>query len=64
MIKTQHKRVTAFIAKQGEILKKFKDVENFFGNLEQKISTIYYKIGLCKFLIKHLKTKNLTLPSG
>ena len=41
IIKTQHKRFIAYIAKQGEILKKNKDRENFFENVEQSRSTVY-----------------------
>ena len=30
IIKTQNKKAIAYIGKQGELLKKFKDTENFF----------------------------------
>lgn len=63
LIKTQRKKVIAYVAKQGEILKKLKDLENFFENAEQSWSTVYYKIGLYKFLQKHPKLKNSMLPS-
>ena len=39
LIKTQHKRVIAFIVKQAQTLKKFKDVEKFF--LEFRTKQIY-----------------------
>ena len=46
IIKTQHKRVMAYIARLGKILKKFKDVRNSFENVEQSRSTLYYKLSL------------------
>ena len=62
IIKTQHKRVITYIAKQGEILIKFKDVENVFVNVEQGSPTLYYKISLYKLFKKRPKLKNSRLP--
>lgn len=56
--KTQHKRVIQYIYKQGEILKFFKETENFFDGSEQSWLTIYFKIAVYKILEK------LTLPAS
>ena len=58
LINNQYKRVILYVAKQGKILKNIKDVEIFFDNLEQNRSTVYYKISLCKFLIKYPKAQH------
>ena len=36
-------KVIAYVAKQGQILKKFKDIEKNFENAEQSRSTVYCK---------------------
>ena len=46
----------AYIAKHGEILKKFIDVENFFENLKQSRSMVHYKLSLLQIFKKLLKT--------
>ena len=43
LIKNQHMRVILYVAKQGEILKTFKDKGNFFKNAKQSRSTVYLK---------------------
>ena len=63
IIKTQNKKAIGYIAKQGEILKKFKDTQNFFDNVGQSKSTIYFKISLYKFLKKYPLLKTSTLQS-
>ena len=67
IINTWHKRVKAYIAKHGEILKKFIDVENFFENLKQIRSMVHYKLSLLQIFKKLLKNnptlKNTTLPT-
>ena len=52
IIKAQNKKAIGYIGKQGELLKKFKDTENFFDNVHQCRSTIYFKMSLYKFLKK------------
>ena len=54
IIKTQIKKAVGYIGKQGELLKKFKDTENFFDNVGQSKSTIYFKISLDELLKKIL----------
>ena len=53
IIKTQNIKAMGYIGKEGELLKKFKDTENFFDNVGQSRSTIYFKISLYKFLKKY-----------
>ena len=55
IVKTQHKSVIIYIYKQGEILKMFKEAENFFDNAGQKK---YKIIGIYKLLKKNLVSKN------
>ena len=45
------------------MLKKFRDTEGFVENIELSWSTIYFKIGLYKFLKKYPALKNATLSS-
>ena len=42
-----------YVAKQGAILKKFSDTEDFFTNIGLSRSSIYFKIGFLKFLKKN-----------
>ena len=44
IIKTQNKKIIWYIGKQGELLKKFRDTENFFDSVGQSRSAIYFKI--------------------
>ena len=50
IIKTQNKKAIKYIGKQGELLKKFKDIENFFKNVGQSRPTRYFKFSFYKFL--------------
>ena len=61
IIKTQNKKAIAYIAKQRQFLKKFKGNQNFFDNVGQSKSTIYFKNSLSEFLEKYplLKISNL-----
>ena len=64
IIKTQNIKAMGYIGKEGELLKKFKDTENFFDNVGQSRSTIYFKISLYKFLKKYPSLKKSTLRSS
>ena len=64
IIKTQNKKTKGYISKQGQLLKKFKDTENFLDNVGEDISTIYFKFSLYKFLKKYLLLKKPTLQSS
>lgn len=56
IIKTQHKQVMQYIYRQWEILKMFKETENFFVGSEQSRLRIYFKIAVYK---RHRKSKLL-----
>ena len=58
IIETQNKKEIGYSGKQGQLLKKFKDTENFFDNVGQGRLAIYFKISLYKFLKKYLCLKN------
>ena len=64
VIKTQNKKAAGYIAKQVELLKRFKDAQNFFDNVGQSKSIIYFKILLHKFLKKYPLLKTSTLQSS
>ena len=60
IIKTQNKKPIEYIGKQGQLFKKFKDTENFFDNVNNSKSTIYFKVSLYKFLKKYPLLKKST----
>ena len=64
IIKTQNEKAIGYVGKQGELLKEFKDTENFFDHVGQSRSTIYFKIWLYKFLKKYLLLIKSTLQSN
>ena len=47
---------------QGQLLKKFKETGQFLENVGPSQSTIYFKIGLYKFLKKYPKSNNQHCP--
>ena len=58
IIKSNHKRVVRrYIYIQGEILKMFKETENF-ENAGQSRSTIYFRIAFYKLVKKSLGSNN------
>ena len=59
LLKHKIKKQRGVFGKQGQLLKKFKDTENFFDNVGQSRSTIYFKISLYKFLKKHALLKKI-----
>ena len=64
IIKTQNEKRMSYIGKQGQLLQKIKDTENFFYNVGQSKSMIYFKISLYKFLKKYPLLKKSTLQSS
>ena len=58
MIKTQQERVIAFIAKRGEIIKKFKVQKTFSRQIYDRQSKTFQALN------KHPKLKNSTLTLG
>ena len=61
-LKRQNKSIINFVAKQVELLKKFKELNGFFDGAGLSRSNIYYKIRLFKFLLKCPVSKISTLP--
>ena len=46
---TQNKKTIGYVAMQRQMLKTFKDTEDFSENIGLSRSTIYFKIWLCTF---------------
>ena len=64
LLKGANKKIINIVGKQGELLKRFKDNDEFFDGLGLSQSNIYFKIRLYKFLCKFPVLKNSTLTSG
>ena len=66
-IKTRNKKTIGFVAKQTQILKKFKDTEEFLENVRQSpymvVYMVEYKVVLYKFFKKFPALRNFTLSS-
>ena len=62
-IKTENKNNIRYESIQGQVLKNFKDTKEFVENVGLSQSTIYFKIGLYKFLKKYPALKNSSLSS-
>ena len=62
-MKTQNKKIIEYVTIQRKMLRKFKDTEDFIENVRLNGSTIYFEIGLYKFLKKFRLLKNSTLSS-
>ena len=62
-IKTENKNNIRYESTQGQVLKNFKDTKEFVENVGLSQSTIYFKIGLYKFLKKYPSLKNSSLSS-
>ena len=60
IIKTQNKKTIGCVAKQGQILKKIRDREDFIKKVRLSRSSIF-KIGLYKFFFKKASLKNLDI---
>ena len=71
IIRTQHKQVLQYIYKQyiykqyiykqGEILKIFKETENFFDSSEQSRLRIYLKLQFIKYLKVNVRNFQITV---
>ena len=64
LLKGANKEIINFLGKQGELLKRFRDEDEFFDRVGLSQSNIYFKISLCNFLQKFLLLKNSTLKSS
>ena len=62
IIKTGNKNTKRYESIQGQMLEKFKDSEGIVENVGISRSTIYFKIGLYKFLKKYPALKTSSLP--
>lgn len=49
-MKIQNKKIIGYAAIKGQMLKKFKDTEDYIENVGRSRSTVYFKIELYKFL--------------
>ena len=64
LLKGANWKIINIVGKQGELLKRFKDSDEFFDGLGLSRSIIYFKISLHKFLCKFPVLKNSTLTSS
>ena len=61
ILKSSDIKIINIVAKQGELLKRFKDSDELFDSVGQSLSDIYFKIRLYKFSCKFPALKNSTL---
>ena len=64
LLKGANRKIINIAGKQGELLKRFMDNEEFFDRVGLSRSNIYYKIGLYKFLCKFPVLKNSAFTSS
>ena len=62
-LKGANKKILNVVGKQGELLKCFRDEDEFFDRIGLGRSNIYFKISLYKFLRKFTLLKNSILTS-
>ena len=63
LLKSGNKKIINIVGKQGELLKRFKDSDEFFDGVGLSRSNIYFKIRLYKLLCKFPALRNSTLTS-
>ena len=63
MLTTKNVTIINIVAKQGQLLQQFKELEEFFESVGLSRSTIYFKISLFKFLLKYPLLKTSCLSS-
>ena len=61
LLKGTNKKIINIIGKQGELLKRFKEKDEFFNSVGLSKLNIYFKMRLFKFLCKFPVLKNSTL---
>ena len=64
LLRGTSKKIINIIGKQGELLKRFRDKDEFFDRVGLSRLNIYFKISLYKFLNKSQLLKNSTLTSS
>ena len=63
MLTTKNVKIINIVAKQGQLLQQFKELEEFSESVRLSRSTIYFKISLFKFLLKYPLLKTSCLSS-
>ena len=61
LLKGANKKIINIVGKQGKLLKRFKEEDEFFNKVGLSRSNIYFKMRLFKFLCKFPVMKNSTL---
>ena len=64
LIKEQNQRITNIVSKQGELLKRFKELDEYFESVGLSQSNIHFKIRFYRALVMLLVLRNLTLSSN
>ena len=64
LLKGANEKIINIVGKQGELLKRFKDSDEFFDGVGLSQSNIYFKIRLYKFLCKFPALRHSTLTSS
>ena len=64
LLKGANKKINNIVEKQAELMKRFKDSNEFFDGVGLSQSNIYFKIRLHKLLCKFPVLKNSTLTSS
>ena len=64
LLKEANRKINYRVGKQGTLLKRFKEEDEFFDYVGLSRSNIYFKIRLYKFLSKFPVLKNSTLTSS
>ena len=61
LLKGANQKIINIVGKQGELLRRFKEEDEFFNKVGLSKSNIYFKMRLFKFLCKFPMLKNSTL---
>ena len=64
LLKSGNKKIINIVGKQGELLKRFKDSDEFFYSVGLSRSNTYFKIRLYEFLCKFPALRNSILTSS
>ena len=64
LIKEQNQRIINIVSKQGELLKRFKELDEYFESVGLSQSNIHFKIRFYRALVMLLVLRNLTLSSN
>ena len=64
LLKGANKKIIIIVGKQGKLLKRFEEEDEFFYNVGLNRSNIYFKMRLFKFLCKFPVLKSSTLTTS